>query len=279
MSAAWELPLATTPKMVLLALCDWANDRGKCFPSIPRIAHKASLSERQCQRVLQGLAQDGWVEVIANPMGGRSSKRYQINVHKVLLSPDDTATEIETNDANMGDDKLSPLTPMSPRGVTSTSPLGCHPCHPNRHRTINETTTTTAAPESDAQTLIFPDALAPEAVVVATDLVSEFSADVAQKLLDELAGAMSRPGAIKTAPVAYLRGIASKAAQGKFCPDSGLLIAQARERRAAQEKAKAIERTAQRQRREASNSEGARRARQTFLTEIGKTLGIKTEAP
>lgn len=31
MTLAWELKIPATPKIVLLALCDWANDEGLCF--------------------------------------------------------------------------------------------------------------------------------------------------------------------------------------------------------------------------------------------------------
>lgn len=46
MSAAWAAHLPSTPKLVLLALADNANDEGTCAPSIKTIMGKCSLSER-----------------------------------------------------------------------------------------------------------------------------------------------------------------------------------------------------------------------------------------
>ena len=45
--------------LVLLALADFANDSGKCWPSIPVLAAKARLTERQTRRVLSKLEQAG----------------------------------------------------------------------------------------------------------------------------------------------------------------------------------------------------------------------------
>ena len=49
MTKAWQSPLAAGPKMVLLALCDNANDQGECYPAVSTIAHKCSMGERTVQ--------------------------------------------------------------------------------------------------------------------------------------------------------------------------------------------------------------------------------------
>lgn len=46
MTWPWELELPPTPKFVLMALADEADDRGYCFPSHRRIAQKCSINER-----------------------------------------------------------------------------------------------------------------------------------------------------------------------------------------------------------------------------------------
>ena len=38
MSDAWSVPLPDSEKLVLLALADWSNDNGKCWPSVPKLA-------------------------------------------------------------------------------------------------------------------------------------------------------------------------------------------------------------------------------------------------
>lgn len=46
MSLAWECDLSSTDKIVLLALADWSNDDGICWPSIAQLQAKSGLSER-----------------------------------------------------------------------------------------------------------------------------------------------------------------------------------------------------------------------------------------
>jgi hypothetical protein len=62
MSAAWELPLASTDKLVLLALADWSNDDGVCWPSIAQLCAKSGLSERAVRISIGRLRDDGHLE-------------------------------------------------------------------------------------------------------------------------------------------------------------------------------------------------------------------------
>lgn len=56
MTAAWDRQdLSSTQKLVLLALADWANDEGLCWPSIDRVALKASLTSRGVQKTIRAL--------------------------------------------------------------------------------------------------------------------------------------------------------------------------------------------------------------------------------
>jgi hypothetical protein len=50
MTLAWKTDLPSGRKMVLLALCDNANDQGECYPSIDSIANKCSMGERTVQQ-------------------------------------------------------------------------------------------------------------------------------------------------------------------------------------------------------------------------------------
>ena len=62
MTAVWEREdLSATHKLVLLALADWANDEGLCWPSINRLAVKASLTTRGIQKSIRALEQMGFV--------------------------------------------------------------------------------------------------------------------------------------------------------------------------------------------------------------------------
>lgn len=49
--------------LVLLALADFADDEGKCYPATPTLAKKARLEERQVQRVVKQLIQQELLDV------------------------------------------------------------------------------------------------------------------------------------------------------------------------------------------------------------------------
>jgi hypothetical protein len=62
MTAVWErADLSSTQKLVLLALADWANDEGLCWPSINRLAVKASLTSRGVQKSIRSLEDMGFI--------------------------------------------------------------------------------------------------------------------------------------------------------------------------------------------------------------------------
>ena len=49
MTEAWRSSQPTGRKLVLLSLCDNANDQGECYPSMARIAERCGMSERAAQ--------------------------------------------------------------------------------------------------------------------------------------------------------------------------------------------------------------------------------------
>jgi len=63
MSAAWDLDIPSTEKMVLLCLCDFANDDGVCWPSIASIMRKTSKSERTVQAAMKWLKDNGYFAI------------------------------------------------------------------------------------------------------------------------------------------------------------------------------------------------------------------------
>jgi hypothetical protein len=78
MTAVWDREdLSSTQKLVLLALADWANDEGLCWPSIERVAKKSSLKKRAVQLAIRSLEETHFIrreEVI-----GKGNK-YWINI-------------------------------------------------------------------------------------------------------------------------------------------------------------------------------------------------------
>lgn len=61
MTAAFKTQLTSTKKFVFIAICDNANDQGECFPSIPMLMQKCSLSERAIQSAISSLEADGYL--------------------------------------------------------------------------------------------------------------------------------------------------------------------------------------------------------------------------
>lgn len=59
MTLAWKADCASGKKMVLLALCDNANDQGECYPSVSMLATKCSMSERSVFKHIAELESDG----------------------------------------------------------------------------------------------------------------------------------------------------------------------------------------------------------------------------
>lgn len=59
MTAAWKIDATSTDKLVLLALADWANGEGLCWPSIKQLADKSGLAERGLQMAIKRLCEAG----------------------------------------------------------------------------------------------------------------------------------------------------------------------------------------------------------------------------
>ena len=85
MTAAWDREdLSSTQKLVLLALADWANDEGLCWPSIERVAKKSSLKKRAVQLAIRSLEEMQFIrrdEVIGK------GNRYWIQIPVQQMHP------------------------------------------------------------------------------------------------------------------------------------------------------------------------------------------------
>ncbi|KVX06922.1 hypothetical protein ASL22_11220 [Alcaligenes faecalis] len=90
-------------------------------------------------------------------------------------------------------------------------------------------TTTTGADHG----LQYPSSLAPAERVSIQNLIANIPSDSAQALLDELEGAIKKPGTIRTSKIAYLKGLVDRHRTGGFVPSVGIQVATRRERHAA----------------------------------------------
>ncbi|MCC6207500.1 MAG: hypothetical protein IT488_05050 [Gammaproteobacteria bacterium] len=83
--------------------------------------------------------------------------------------------------------------------------------------------------DSDTYDLVYPKGLNDSERVEVKKLMDGLPSELAQQLLDELAGRMETR-AIHTSPLAYLRGLVTRASAGKFTPEMALRIADRRKR-------------------------------------------------
>ena len=83
MNAVWESgPADHTGLLVPLAMADIADDGGRFWPSVARIAEKARMSERNARRIIRLLEADGWLETTVN-RGRNNTSSYRINTDKI----------------------------------------------------------------------------------------------------------------------------------------------------------------------------------------------------
>lgn len=124
MSVVWEKAVTDDPTvlLVMLALADWANDEGVCWPSVPSIAQKCRTSERTVQRIIRQMQDAGFLEVTVR-RGRTHTNLYRIKVPtcQVLFTVepvkgDKCDMEKVTNEAEFelkGDIAVSPEPPVS----------------------------------------------------------------------------------------------------------------------------------------------------------------------
>lgn len=98
-------------KLTLLALADWADDRGdKIYPSMSTIAAKVCCSEVQTRRTVHSLIERGLVAVVGNEHGGKpgSSRQYRINLERLTALASDSPTAL-ASERGINGRRLSPM--------------------------------------------------------------------------------------------------------------------------------------------------------------------------
>jgi hypothetical protein len=84
MSMIWDKgPESQSERFVLLALADYANDDGECWPSIDGVARKTCLTDRGIRKIMRRLEETGWLEIDLG--GGRKNcNLYRIKTLNVV---------------------------------------------------------------------------------------------------------------------------------------------------------------------------------------------------
>lgn len=213
MNWAWAQELSPTPKLILMALADAANDKDECWPGIPFIARKCCVSERTVQRVLQDFDASKLmsVEPQFDPKNGRrTSNKYRLNIaphtYPDNLSPHRQAKE------TAGDNLSGPM--VSGR-VTYVGDKAASPLEPQH--------------ESEQQPLHIPSALSKLERQGISSLARAIPYEDAQALLDELADALET-ATIKTNAMRWFRGLVTRYRKGEFIAVGGIRVAARRVR-------------------------------------------------
>lgn len=87
MTQAWKMDMPAGRKMVLLALCDNANDEGRCYPSVAVLMQKCSMGERTIQQHVAQMEADG---ILKRDMRAGRSTVYNIDPRS-LCTPAESA--------------------------------------------------------------------------------------------------------------------------------------------------------------------------------------------
>lgn len=232
---AWKININSTPKLVLLALCKFADDNGYCYPAIATIARMAGISERHCQRMMRELVGESFVSVVGNAQGGARSRDYRLNLEALSKA----AAESKS--------RQSPAAGGSPVGATPVRKAGA--ASVTRTTSLNFQHETPRPSAHDVQALDWsglPQFGADDKVVV-VDLLRGIEAERRQDLVDELGGAL-RANAIRGQWPGWLRAVARRAKEGEFVANHALVVQRDR-LRVAREAAESEQRRAQAARR------------------------------
>lgn len=227
MNWAWRQTLAPTLKLVLMALADAADDQGVCWPSVSTLARKCSVSTRTVRRALRVLVDQGLLvaEPRRRPDGSSTSNRYCLH----LGGGDNPSPAAEAADTGEGQGcQGGPDTGVSP---VTTSGTRIDPPRPNAVGRVGPSVDGTRCGGGEqCKDLEFPECLLGHERNVASSRLADIHPELAQQLLDELA-ARVKGGAVRVSPLVYLLGLIKRAHAGRFEPEAGWTIADARERR------------------------------------------------
>ena len=93
MAKAWELDIPTNEKMLLLALCDHANDDGICYPSYDRLQVKCSFASRST--ISANLKRLEAKNIIKKKIRNQSTGGRKTTVYTIDLDAQSSTAELE----------------------------------------------------------------------------------------------------------------------------------------------------------------------------------------
>lgn len=106
MTLAFKAALPTTQKFVLVALCDSANDQGECYPSVPTLMGKCSMSDRGIQKCIVELEATGFLR--------RDFRNGRSTIYWMTPERGSPRTWFPPNDVHPTPEPCSPITVIEP---------------------------------------------------------------------------------------------------------------------------------------------------------------------
>ena len=133
MSWVWENgPQSQAERFVLIALADFANDAGECWPSMASVARKTCMTERGAQKIIRRLEADGWIRTTTG--GGRSA----CNSYTLSLENPERHTGNETTKPRTTFPEYRSETPNVSAETPNTGALNPEHGSPEPSRTVIE---------------------------------------------------------------------------------------------------------------------------------------------
>jgi len=230
MNWAWGQALPPTPKLVLMALADAADDHGVCWPSAATLARKCSVSTRTVRRILQELVQRGLIDTEARfrKDGSRTANRYVMALRGGdTMSPGPVTRNRAPTPGCLGPCDIRDTPRTTTRSVTESPPL---PFSASVAPAIGTCPTADVVSSERTSSFDYPWGLSPLERTAAHKMLVTLSPVLAQEVLDELGANLER-GAVRGGSVPYLRALVTRARAGTFVPGSGLRITERRKAR------------------------------------------------
>jgi hypothetical protein len=236
MTWAWTVRLPPTPKLVLMALADEADDRGFCFPSQRHLADKCNIDERTVRRMialLRELEHVG-IEQRFRKDRGRTSNGYRLAFDIPRTNcpgVPDSADRGERTGTPGGRGHSCPGAPDTVVRVTTT-----YPCIYPDLLLPDVAHAHASAPVGDGSGgLCFPEGLSRTQQEALRKMLAGVQKESAQQVLDELAGRMKATKVRN--PIHYCAALVRRLKQGTFVADIGVRIAEERRREQAPDRA------------------------------------------
>ena len=209
-----------------MALADTADDQGVCWPSVSTLAKKCTVSTRTVQRSLRLLIERELLIAEARQRrdGSSTSNRYRLLITGGdNLSPPHAARDTRSGQLCRGDPDM-PVTPGTTNRIVIDAP------QPGASGDQQIDSVTVEGGGEHCLILEYPKGLSPSERVDAQRRLARLPHELAQQLVDEL-GARIKAGTIQVSPLVYLAGLIKRAYAGRFVPEAGLDVADARAKR------------------------------------------------